>query len=235
MNEPWAPAITWQSLPMRPIVCTCNIIKNVLWQGGWSCRYLSFIFPLLGSFLSEPLSGFYAATKGCRQSRTRRFFLPITLGSPGCQGRICKKCTSKRREQARQSKFAPVKNRCRHGQETADGYGHEHRRHSPLKREIIFLYMDNYAETIQGVSCNPDVRTGSRCQRRIDCNDRKGNRRTGGGRIYRPLRCHDQRLHPLRLQSGTHTALSPKSSMPKLSVTGSFRSSMEFSGLSGKR
>ncbi len=68
-----------------------------------------FFFPLFGSFLSEPLSGFYAATKGCRQSRTRRFFLPITLGSPGCQGRICKKCTSKRKGQARRPIFAAVK------------------------------------------------------------------------------------------------------------------------------
>ena len=30
---------------MLTIVCTCNIIKNVLWQGGWSCRYL-FLFSL---------------------------------------------------------------------------------------------------------------------------------------------------------------------------------------------
>lgn len=41
-----------------------------------------FIFPLFGSFLSEPLSGFYAATKGCRQSRTRRFFCQLLLSAP---------------------------------------------------------------------------------------------------------------------------------------------------------
>ena len=37
------------------------------------------------------------------------FFLPITLGSPGCQGRICKKCTSKRKGQARRPIFAAIK------------------------------------------------------------------------------------------------------------------------------
>ena len=50
--------------------------------------------------------GIYGASTDGRQSLSRCFFLPITLSE---KGRICRKCTSKRREQARPATFAPVK------------------------------------------------------------------------------------------------------------------------------
>ena len=67
---------------------------------------ICFFFPLFGVLQPEAASDFSVQEKGCRKSHSRCFFLPITLSR---KGRICRKSTSKRREQARQPIFAPDK------------------------------------------------------------------------------------------------------------------------------
>ena len=68
-----------------------------------NCFFIS-LWSVLFPF--EPPWGFMDAVYSCRYSFIRRLFLPITLSE---KGRICRKCTSKRREQARPPTFAPVK------------------------------------------------------------------------------------------------------------------------------
>ena len=61
---------------------------------------------MLGFFLSGRLGDFMLPLSNHRAGLYARSFLPITLA---WQGRICKKYTSKRRNQARQPIFAPIK------------------------------------------------------------------------------------------------------------------------------
>jgi len=64
-----------------------------------------FHFPLVGFLVTESASGFMVLSGADDEALSDVFSCQLHFA----EGRICKKCTSKRRNQARQPIFAPIK------------------------------------------------------------------------------------------------------------------------------